>query len=64
VLDIKFDFVYYNDSVVGVAIIFGLGGPEIESRERQKIFSSPKPSRPALRIHSLLFNGYGDSFTG
>ena len=35
-------------SVVGIAKNYGLDGPAFESIHKQKVFPSPKPSRPAL----------------
>ena len=44
-----------RDSSVGVATRYGLGGPGIESRWGRDV---PHPSRPALGLPILLYNGY------
>jgi hypothetical protein len=44
-----------RDSIVGMGTRHGLDVPGIESRWGRHF---PHPSRPALGLHSLLYNGY------
>jgi hypothetical protein len=52
-----------RESVVGIAIRYGLDGPGFESRQGQAIFCSRKPFRPALGLKQPSVQWVPGTFT-